>query len=71
MLLLNILTVKFDSPSEKPVMYQGFRLPNKLFNGVVDREEHDLIFSLPPPPQACGGGKETEAVIKWLERILI
>lgn len=38
--LLNILTVKLDSPSEKPVKNQGFMLSVakglKLHNGFVD-----------------------------------
>ena len=54
-------------------MYQGFRLPNKLFNGVVDREEHDLIFSLPPPPRKLGGGERKKnpymsSIFAWIYR---
>ncbi len=54
-LLLNILTVKLDSPSEKPVKNQGFKLFNfGLVSKFVDKEVYDLLN-----------------VINWLEGILI
>ena len=54
-LLLNILTVKLDSPSEKPVKNQGFKLFNfGLVSKFVDKEVYYLLN-----------------VINWLEGILI
>lgn len=42
-LIWAILTVKLDSPSEKPVKNQGFRLSDELDIWFEDREVYDLF----------------------------